>query len=339
MLITEGVFALSIETPGPLKTVNTFLLKEGHDAYLVDTNWPSAFSIEHLGFEPLKEAWDALQDLFSEAQLDPKKLTGIIITHAHADHMGYLPELQALSHAPTLIHAREVEAHTIRSGPGNTWRESLRDWFSRHGTPDDIVSNVVKHSPTFPPIPLGKVQQVADGEKIKIGSMCWEVVWTPGHSPGHICLLEQQKGLLLTGDHVLPHDTPNIHAHPNIAPNPLGRYLDSLQRIEPLPVIKALPGHGNVIDDLKEVISFLISHHDVRFADVIQSLSSGPKSSYEVACEIPWVGRQKYFSQLSHVERWMALGETIAHLEALQERGKIKQISKNGGLAWNLTGK
>jgi glyoxylase-like metal-dependent hydrolase (beta-lactamase superfamily II) len=195
---------------------------------------------------------------------------------------------------------------------------------------------VVKHSPTFLAIPLGTVRQVADGQKITVGSMYWEVVWTPGHSPGHICLLERRRGLILTGDHVLPHDTPNIHAHPELPPNPLGRYLDSLRRVEQLPVHRALPGHGKIIDDFQSVVSFLISHHDIRFADVVESLKSGLKSSYDVACEIPWVSRRKYFSQLTHVERWMALGETIAHLQALYDQGRIKPISRNGGIAWEV---
>lgn len=336
MLVSEGVYALSIETPGPLKTVNCFLLKDGNDAYLVDTNWPAAYSIEHLGYTPLKDSWQALLELFEEAQLDPKRLNGIIITHAHADHMGHLPELQALSGAPSLLHRSEVLAHNIRSGPGNTWLQAMEGWFRQHGAPGDIANNLVKHSPTFLAIPLGTMREVSDGEKIAVGSMRWEVVWTPGHSPGHICLLERGRGLILTGDHVLPHDTPNIHAHPNLPLNPLGRYIDSLRRVEHLPIRLALPAHGGVIKDLQSAVAYLVRHHDLRFADVVGSLQSGPKSSFEVACKIPWISRRKYFMQLSHVERWMALGETIAHLQALHALGKIKPVSLNGCMAWNL---
>lgn len=336
MLVSEGVYALSIKTPGPLKTVNCYLLKDGHDSYLVDTNWPAEMSIDHLGHTPLSDSWSMLLELFEEAGADPRKLQGIIITHAHADHMGHLPELQELSGAPALLHPREVEAHAIRSVRDNVWRETMIGWFCQHGAPGDLAAKMVDYSPTFQAIPLGVVRPVSDGEVIKVGSMQWEVVWTPGHSPGHICLLERNEGLLVTGDHVLPHDTPNIHAHPQLPSNPLGSYLDSLRRVLHLPVSQALPSHGPIMNDFHGVVSNLLTHHDVRFADVVETLQSGPQDSFSIACAIPWVGRRMRLMELAHRERWMAFTETLAHLEALEGRGTIKSVSLNGRITWSL---
>lgn len=333
MLVSEGVYALTIETPGPLKTVNTYLLKDENDSYLVDTNWPTDMSIDHLGHTPFSDPWSLLLGLFEEAGVDPRTLKGIIITHAHADHMGYLPALQQLTGAPALLHSSEVKAHSIRTGP---WREAMGGWFRQHGAPVDIATKMVDNSPTFQAIPLGTVRPLSDGEVITVGSMRWEIIWTPGHSPGHICLLERHKGILLSGDHVLPHDTPNIHAHPHLPLNPLGSYIDSLRRVANLPVRLGLPGHGIVMDDFQGVVSNLISHHDVRFADVVRVLQSGHQNAFDVACAIPWVGRRMSLMQLAHRERWMAFSETIAHLQALEAQGIIKPVSLNGGILWNM---
>ena len=64
--------------------------------------------------------------------------------------------------------------------------------------------------------------------------------WTPGHSPGHLCFYEREKRVILTGDHVLPTITPNVSLHPQQMGNPLGDYLASLRRLEPLEVDEAV---------------------------------------------------------------------------------------------------
>ncbi len=51
---------------------------------------------------------------------------------------------------------------------------------------------------------------VADGERLPIAGRDVRAIWTPGHTPGHLCLHDAAAGVLLTGDHLLPRITPNI---------------------------------------------------------------------------------------------------------------------------------
>src|SRR5205807_2299272 len=70
------------------------------------------------------------------------------------------------------------------------------------------------------------------------------VEWTPGHSPGHICLYENEDKLLFAGDHMLPELSPNIGLHPQSTPDPLHEYLEGLERMAAYGPRKIMPAHG-----------------------------------------------------------------------------------------------
>ena len=69
-----------------------------------------------------------------------------------------------------------------------------------------------------------------DGDKPDMPGWDLTALWTPGHSPGHLCFWEATNRLMLTGDCVLPRITPNVNLNPQTEPDPLGDYLRSLER-------------------------------------------------------------------------------------------------------------
>ncbi|NIN35358.1 MAG: MBL fold metallo-hydrolase, partial [Gammaproteobacteria bacterium] len=73
-----------------------------------------------------------------------------------------------------------------------------------------------------------------DREIISVDPFRLQVIWTPGHSPGHICLYEQTHKILFAGDHILPIITPNISLQPQSHSNPLGDFLNSLKKVKQL---------------------------------------------------------------------------------------------------------
>ena len=82
-----------------------------------------------------------------------------------------------------------------------------------------------------------------DGDDIDLPGRRLRVVWTPGHTPGHICLHDADHDLLLTGDHLLPRITPNIGLAPGGPGSPLHGYLASLRRLRGYDSAEALPAH------------------------------------------------------------------------------------------------
>ncbi|MBI3978086.1 MAG: MBL fold metallo-hydrolase [Chloroflexi bacterium] len=326
MFVQEGIYQATVPVGFPLETVHCYLLVGGDDAYLVDTAWRP------------NDGHDHLLALFQEAGVEPRQLNGIILTHGHRDHAGHLAALNELTDAPVLVHPAEEPIYNPLVGPA--MQRALGDWFARHGVPAEVATGIVglPRYLQMPVAPMRSPRWLADGDVIPVGSMRWEVIWTPGHTPGHVCLYERQLGLLITGDHVLPHETPNVSARPTLPPNPLGRYVDSLRRLQPLDVRKALPAHGDVFTNVQSILAHLISHHDVRLADVLAALQSGPRSTFEVAAAIPWVQRSMRFMDLAPFDRFLAFGETIAHLECLEGSGEVRRLASEPPVLWRLAG-
>ena len=68
-------------------------------------------------------------------------------------------------------------------------------------------------------------------------------IWTPGHTPGHLCFADERYDVLLTGDHILPRISPNIGPSPLGPEDTLGTYLHSLSAMEELDPEEVLPAH------------------------------------------------------------------------------------------------
>jgi len=307
--------------------MNCYVLKDGPDAYLVDTAWP------------MEGAWEQLLGLLDEAEVKPDQLSGIILTHTHGDHVGYLERIQELSGAPVLLHRAEEMARATALTQDPERQAIWRSWYQQHGVPDQVITAMLASWKPSKGVTWKDPRWLSPGEVVGVGAMNWEVVWTPGHSPGHICLLERTKRLLITGDHVLPHESPNVAVRPHLALNPLGTYMNSLHEILTLPIDQGLPGHGEVFTDVDQVVRYLIHHHDARFNDALASLGHGPLDAYRVACAIPWVRRAKRFTELAPLDQYLAFGETIAHLECLAGWGKVQPSdARPNHILWSLTG-
>jgi glyoxylase-like metal-dependent hydrolase (beta-lactamase superfamily II) len=158
------------------------------------------------------------------------------------------------------------------------------------------------------------------------------VVWTPGHSPGHICLYDAQRKVFFSGDHILPVITPNISLRLPSAGNPLGDFINSLNKVKNLDVRLVLPAHEQIFTNLSTRVEEIIEHHRQRTGEILSTLNARPKTAYEVSAEIIWMpefGGVK-FQDLAVWDRRMAVSETLAHLEALRIEGIISQFSQDG---------
>jgi glyoxylase-like metal-dependent hydrolase (beta-lactamase superfamily II) len=157
--------------------------------------------------------------------------------------------------------------------------------------------------------------RVDDADLVEIGDHGWVAVHTPGHTVDHLCLLDPRRGLLLSGDHVLPTITPHISGL-GTSHDPLLEFFGSLERVARLDrVATVLPAHGQPFTDLPGRAVAIRRHHEERL-DLLRAASD----------QLGWATVRQYTERLFPERSWgpMADSETYAHLEHLHRAGEAR---------------
>ena len=173
------------------------------------------------------------------------------------------------------------------------------------------------------------------GDKLEIGDYRLLCLETPGHSPGHTCLYEKDKKLLFSGDHILFDITPNITHYPELD-NSLKHYLQSLKDVYSLEVRLVLPGHRSPGANHRPRIRELYKHHELRLNEAAAALENGEKTAYDVAPHITWEMAYKTWGQVPVMQRYFAIGETLAHLEYLVAENRVQKRAVDGKILYSL---
>ncbi len=299
--------------------INVYLVRGDKGYLLVDSGWntDSSFGTMHntlvknrVGFEDISQ---------------------ILVTHVHPDHYGMAGRIKKLSGATIAMHP--IEKDFIE--PRYVHMEELLHQTDRmlidNGVPRDEMEKLRDATvgleqfidPTPPDITL------RDGDTITTGEFTFKVIWTPGHSSGHICLYEPEKKILLSGDHILPKITPNISVHPQSIENPLGRYIESLKALRHLKVELVLPGHDQPFTGFAPRIDEIIHHHELRNREILSVMGGQARTTYQIAREIIW-GDKSRWHDLPEFHQRMAVFETLAHLEMMAAEGKLDRFPRNG---------
>lgn len=120
-----------------------------------------------------------------------------------------------------------------------------------------------------------------DGDTLTVGTEQWQVLHTPGHAHGHICLLRQTDGYAVVGD-LLAGEGTILIAPPE---GHLATYLHSLRRLQRRQVVHALPAHGPVLD-AQSALEMYLTHRHARTAQVNACLAGGLATPLAMAAQI-----------------------------------------------------
>ena len=310
--VLPGIHLLKLPLTGsPLKWVNGYLLKADDGWVLVDCGWD------------LPDVLDALTAQLRDLDIALGDVRTLVITHYHTDHYGLAGRLVELSRARMLMHRLDWLFVKAELADFDLAIDRLDAWLRENGAPPELLEDeqrraldmFSRYTVRAPDVEL------EDGHRIGVGGHEFRVVWTPGHTGGHICLHDPSRRVFLSGDHVLDPISPNVSLNRANLGNPLGEYLDSLRKVGELDADLVLPAHGEPFRGLARRVGELLVHHDEREREVLEALSHGARTAYEVASALPWTRRRTTFAELALSQQRMALTETLAHLEELRARG------------------
>ncbi len=297
-----------------------FIASRGETA-LIDCGWNT------------DDAYLALGEQLGEAGAGVGDVQKLVLTHAHPDHCGLSGRVKEASGCEIWMHELEVGFLESRYVAPEELLDRMDEWFGRLGV-EPVDREEIERGSMPMRFFVGRFEpdtRLKGGETLKVGEFEFQLIWTPGHSPGHICLYEPNHQLLLSGDHVLPTITPNVSLHPQQRPNPLADFLESLETVAKLKVKRMLPAHEWDIDYFQRRIEELRGHHHARLEEMLEVLKGhDAMTAVDVAKEVRWsTGTYESF------HGWMkraAIGETLSHLVFMVGEGRLVQFEENGRL-------
>ena len=317
--VLGGLYQFVIPTPFPVGPVNCYVATT-EPITLIDTG----------------TQWDesrrALQAELAELDLKMEDVQRIIITHAHADHYGLAAEIKRASGAEVWTHRHNrimledyesVRAHRnafyvqLMAEAGVPLEERQRVAESRRS--GDRFTGTVKID-----------QVLEEGDSIEMADRAWRVYHTPGHAGGLICLFDPGARVLLSNDHLLRDisSNPVVETDPKGGPRPhrLVQYLYHLQRMADLEPSVAWTGHGDPIHDVHKTVRQRFHFHERRAHKILEMIGTEERSAYQIAGPL--------FGRLNGIDVFLALSETIGHLDWLEEQGRIEAARRDKVIYW-----
>ena len=316
--VAPGLLWARLALPFRLDHVNIYLIEDGNGYAVLDTGIANGAT---------REAWQSLL----AGPLRGKRLTQVIASHFHPDHIGlagWLCETYGIGLVTT--QTCYLGCLNISLSPGAMDMPVYADFYRRHGMSEEAVRLVTTQGHGYlrmvTPLPPTFKRLVA-GDVLRIGQRRFEVFTGDGHAPEQAMLYCAEERLFLCADQVLAKISPNIGVWA-VDPDgdPLGLYLRSLaglMRDIPADVL-VLPGHNLPFIGLHQRCAELIAHHQARCDLIAAACVNGPLSVAEI---VPVL----FTRALDPHQLSFAFSEAQAHVNYMIGEGRLAWISAPDG--------
>jgi glyoxylase-like metal-dependent hydrolase (beta-lactamase superfamily II) len=207
----------------------------------------------------------------------------------------------------------------------------------RHGIPEDLVSVLGSVGAAFRAFgSSGHVTRpLNDGDTLELRDRSLHIFHRPGHSPSDTIFWDEQRRILLAGDHLLAHISSNpLVSRPlsrdddaGARPHALLDYLESMRATRELPAELVLSGHGDPLVDHVAVIDERFRMHQRRARKMLRMLNDGPLSGYEIALRM--------WGNIAVTQAYLTLSEVLGHMDLLVREGRVRELQDGGAVRFS----
>ena len=312
--LPAGIRRFTMPMPPPLGHVHVWLIETGGGWAMFDTGFPSP------------EGAALLEQEIRPLLTDGRRLEAAFISHYHPDHTAFAGQLQQTFGCDVYVHRADWERMEMMSQMDpevarsrfSGWASQLEGGMREEEDKPDSMFARMRAARDSMDLPLPEPTLLDGGEVIEVGGREFELIWTPGHTEGHLCVLDRGTDALFTGDHLLARITPHIGMWPDETRSPLPQFEESLGLVARLnPTLALPPTSGSSITPPSGPARF---SSIIRIAQhILDAVDGGDRSIRDVAIAV-FPKRAADRMQLA-----MAMSETVAHLEALVEEGRLRR--------------
>jgi glyoxylase-like metal-dependent hydrolase (beta-lactamase superfamily II) len=318
MQMPKWLNLIQLPMPATLGQVNVYLIRGPHGVALVDTGMDDASSRRQL------------QNELASHGLSFGDVDTLVCTHHHVDHAG-LGRTFGEAGTDTMMSLLDMES--LKAFFENPELDETRAaFYGKHEVPDDFAARVSRMFPFFRSLSeeFEPKTVIEDNQIVDMAGIEFRVLLTPGHTRGHVCLLQEEAQVVFTGDCVITREATHISMRPEaMGTDPLGGFIGSLDRLHALGALAAYPGHGNPFSNLAERCDEILSHHRTRLEQTEAALTDELQTAFAIS-GVSMGARPRAFA------RWLAVSQTLAYLEHLVRLNRAQAVETGSGLRYRL---
>ena len=307
--VLPGLWRLRLPLPWPgVPHVNAFAIAAVDGVVLVDTGL-----YEPGGLRQLEHALD-------QAGLSLEHVRLLVCSHAHSDHYGLAGPIMERSGCELWMHPNHAHMTKAAQDPEQAFERRF-EVARQSGVPADLVAEA-REARRGEGFGIAEIvmpdRDLLPGVEVETDLGTWQVHETPGHAPSHVVLHQPERGLLLSGDHLLGRVSPYYDY--GYSPDPAGEFLHSLDLVQELDARLCLAGHGRTFTDVQAHIDanrVLVRERIAKVQEVI-----GGEPGVTAFDAIPKI----YGAAITPLTANWWLSETLSYLRHLEVTGRVARI-------------
>jgi glyoxylase-like metal-dependent hydrolase (beta-lactamase superfamily II) len=336
--IHQIVLPLARAAERTVTNVQVYLI-EGEPLTLIDTGLRSP------------ESHAALELALEELGHDLAEIERVIVTHGHADHIGLVETLRRSgARLECCVHESDVRMVESWTEVITKRSEQIGSLFHEFGVPEAVLdrleagrrARLVRQLDESEPTGVDRI--LRDTDRLAFKSFELVVRHSPGHSPGHILLEDEELGVLFTGDHVMAQAIPNTANHyvEGGHPDPrdplrrqprfrgLREIRRSLRALRGHRFKRLLPAYGGVIRRADRAIRDTLLFYDVRIQRIDRGLRHLAALGQDVTAYDIWKSLFPQDEPYEVMRAHMIL--LIGALDCLEDEGKLETRRRSDGV-------